>query len=289
MEKNKKIQIYCLFAAAFILGLFGAACLYLAVLGEYNDPMGYFSQDSVFAPTAYICMAAGPIFGIVAWVLFRKQEACDKALPAGIITKIASIICAALIIFSAIADALNRLNAATPDFGGKVIAFIAVSVLAAVSFIMNAFSKKDSAVSPMVSLLSFAPVIYCALSVLYLYFDQSVAVNSPSKFICQLTYLSFMLVFCAETGLSLGRGKLYPKYLFALCCAVAIGGAGAVSSLLVTVTGASCAAFTGVEAFVKMGLFLYACVRFIGVAGVDVEASDESEFAEAVDAEVFEE
>ena len=193
MERNKKIQIYCLFAAALILGIFGAVCLYLGVISEYNDAMGYFNSDSIFAPAAYVCMVAGPVFGILSLVIFKKQEASDKALPCGIITKAASFICAALILFATYCDISARLNAAVPSFDAKAILFIAVSVVAAVSLIVNSFVKKGIPATPMASLLSFAPVIYCAMCVLYLYFDQSVAVNSPAKFICQLTYLSFML------------------------------------------------------------------------------------------------
>lgn len=284
MERNKKIQIYCLFAASLILGIFGAVCLYLAVLGEYNDAMGYFNKESIYAPAAYICMAAGPIFGALSWVIFRKQEAQDRALPCGIAEKIASFVCAALILFSVASDISGRLNAAAPQFDAKTVLFIAVAVIAAISLVVSSFAKKDAPATPMVSLLSFAPVIYCALCVLYLYFDQAVAVNSPAKFICQLTYLSFMLMFCAEAGLSLGRGKLYPRYIFALCCAVAIGGAGAVSSLAVTLTGAPCGAFTGVEAFVKVGLFLYSCVRFARVTAIELE-SEEPELEEVFEEE----
>lgn len=251
MERNNKIQIYCLFAASFILGIFGAVCLYLGILGEYNDAMGYFATDALFAPVAYICMAAGPLFGIVGWILFRKKEACDKALPQNILTRISAFLAAALILFSVAADVASILNAAQPVFGARNIAYFAVAVLCAVSLIVSGLSKKDEPVSPMVSLLSFAPVIYCAMSVLYLYFDQTVAVNSPAKLICQLTYLAFMLMFCAESGLSLGRGKLYSRYLFTLCCGVAIGGAGAVSALLVTLTGASCAAFSELTASLR--------------------------------------
>ncbi len=282
MERNKKIQIYCLFAASLILGLFGAVCLYLGVLGEYNDAMGHFNTDSVYAPTAYVCMVAGPIFGILGWVLFRKSEACDKAIHTGIFTKIVSFIVAALILFSVFYDISAKLNEAMFSFGAREISYTIAAILAAASLVVNALVKKGVAVPPMVSLLSFAPVMYCAICVLYLYFDQAVAVNSPAKFVCQLTYLSFMLVFYAETGLSLGKGKLYSRYIFALCCAVAIGGAGAVSALAVTLTGAPCAAFTGVDSFVKIGLFLYACARFASFTKIETTA-DKPEAEEAIE------
>lgn len=277
MEKNKQIQIYCLFAASLFLGIFGAVCLYLGVVGEYNDAMGYFSKDSVFAPVAYICMAAGPVFGIVGWVLCRNKEACDKALFQNAFVKVSAFLVAALILFSVVTDVVAVLNAAVPTFGARNIAYFAVAILCAASLIVSTFSKKDEPVAPVVSLLSFAPVIYCAMSVLYLYFDQSVAVNSPVKLISQLTYLSFMLVFCAETGLSLGRGKLYSRYLFALCCGVAVGGVGAISALVVTLTGAPCVALTGADSFVKAGLFLYACARLVCFTKIET-AADEEEY-----------
>jgi len=285
MEKNKKIQIYCLFGASLILGLFGAVCLFLGIRTEYNDAMGYFNTDSLFAPVLYLCMVAGPVFGLVGWVLNRKHEAPDKALPGGIATVIASIIAASLVLYRSFSELSAYFNAPPSAKDTKALILALLALLTAASLILSALSKKDKAVNPWVSLLSFFPVIYCACCVLFLYFDQTVAVNSPIKFISQLTYLAFMLVFCAEAGLSLGRGGIYPRYFFALCCAAAVGAAGAVGALMCNVTASPCAGFAGADSFVKAGFFIYACVRFVYFAGIEATVGEKEIKAKKTEAE----
>ncbi len=270
MERNKKIQIYCLAAASVLIGVFGAVCLFLAVAGEYNDAMGYFNTDSLFAPVLYCCLCAGPLLGGVGWFLFRKHSAPDEALPCGISVKIASCLCAA-IIFMVIAFEIYGFagRPASAILKIEMISWV-FAVLCSASLIVGGFlSKSGAPVKPFVSLLSFAPALFCAVEVLLLYFDQSVAVNSPVKFICQLSYISYMLVFCAEAGLSLGRGKIYSRYLFALISAATVGGACSLAAVVLTVTGVPCASLSGAGSFVSLVMFVYCIVRLCNFSSIE--------------------
>ncbi len=270
MMKSRKIQIYCLLAASLIIGLFGAACLFLGIFGEYDDALGYFNTNSLFAPVVYCCMAAGPVLGLVGALVFKGLKAPDRVLPGETLSKVAYFLAAAVILIGVAADIAGKVSAigaviVTTDVFSWVMGAISVAAL-----IINGLNTKGGKVKAIVSLMDFATVFYCVSKVLALYFDQSVAVNSPIKFICQAAYLSYMLVFTAEVGLSLGKGEMYSKYIFALCTAVVVGGTCSVASVIVTVTGVACASFTGIDAVAKFGLFLYALLRLFLLVKMDV-------------------
>lgn len=263
MEKSRRIQIYCLFLASLFLGLFGAVCLYLGIAGEYNDAMGYFNVGSIFAPVVYCTIVCGAVLGIVGWIVFRKHVAPDKALPQSAATRTASALAALCIFIVAGVGAYQALgNHEIPFRGVEVFSFV-TAVFAAASLIADAFFAKGKKNDAWRSLLSFGTTLYCASRVLILYFDQTVAVNSPVKFICQLSYLSFMLVCTARTGLTLGRGHILPRYIFALCCAMTAGGACAVAALICTLAGTQCAAIVGIGCVDKIGLLLYCATNFL--------------------------
>lgn len=270
MEKNRKLQIYCLLAASLIIGLFGAACLFLGIFGEYNDALGYFNTNSLFAPVVYACMAAGPVLGLVGAIISKSLKAPDSVLPGKMLSKAAYFLGAFSILIGTAADVAGKITnvdaaIVTTDALSWVMGAISVAAL-----VINGLNTDGGKVKAMVSLMDFATVFYCVSKVLALYFDQSVAVNSPIKFICQAAYLSYMLVFTAEAGLSLGKGEMYSKYIFTLCTAVAVGGTCSVASVIATVTGVSCASFTGIDCVAKFGLFVYALFRLFLLSKMDV-------------------
>ncbi|MBQ4066577.1 MAG: hypothetical protein IJD22_02915 [Clostridia bacterium] len=272
MDNNRKLQIYCLFAASLFMGIFGAVCLYMGLGSEYNDAMGHFNVGSLFAPVVYCCIAAGPILGIAGWVLFAKGSLPDRPLPRTVTSKAVSIIAAALVSLSSVLELSSNING-IPGSATTLAKISSVLGLALAAYlIVSAFTGKDNAPrSALVSLLGFCAVIYCATKVLLLYFDQSVAVNSPLKLICQLNYLSYMLALTAQTGLTLGRGRLLPRYIFALCTAIAVGGTGAIAAVAVRFTNVQCSAFAGEESFAKIGLFIYMCVQLVMLTRADAD------------------
>ncbi|MBR6676748.1 MAG: hypothetical protein IKL24_05400 [Clostridia bacterium] len=268
MERNKKIQIYCLFAASAFLGLFGAVCLYLGIFSEYDDAMGHFAVSSVFAPCAYLCFFAGPLLGFVGWIVFRGHSSLDESPWASVITRVGCAVAAVCVLASFILD-INAASDALKPVSNTALPFYNVSrlfaMLSVVSFAVNALISKKAPAKPIASLLSFAPVIYCALKVMLMYFDQSIAVNSPVKLTCQLAFISYLLVFTAHTGLSLGRGQIFPRYLFTLCAAMAIGGSASIACLFVNLLGVTCAAISKTDYICLMGFLVYTCCSF-GVA-----------------------
>ena len=283
MERNEKLKIYCLWAASLILGVFGAVCLFIAIKGEYDNALGYFSADSVFSLAVYCCLAAGAVFGAAGYVFFKKHSAPDRALPGGAFVVIASCVSAALILFSTVYEVMLYAMDGAESVHAVVLASWVLGVLCALSLICTALFAKSGTVKAWISLLSFAPALYCASQVLILYFDQSVAVNSPIKIICQLSYIAVMLVFCTETGLSLGKGKIFARYIFSLCAAVTICGVCALAAAAVLVSGAPCNAFSGMGDVSKVGLFIYVCVRLVSAASVEATIEQKPEKTEIVE------
>lgn len=265
MEKNRRTQIYCLFLAALFLGLFGAICLYIGIATEYNDAMGHFDVGSIFAPVVYCAITAGPVLGIVGWIVFRKHVAPDRALPRSIATKATAVFAAVSVLVVAVVDTFSASSV------GPINVFsLATAVFAAGSFVCDEFFVNGKKNDAWRSLLSFSTTLYCASRVLILYFDQTVAVNSSVKLICQLSYLAFMLVCTARTGITLGRGHLLPRYIFALSCAMAAGGVCAVAATVCTLTGTQCVAITGIGCLDKLGLLCYCATAFITTTRIKV-------------------
>lgn len=270
MKNNRKIQIYCLLAASLIVGLFGAACLFLGIFGEYNNELGYFNTNSLFAPVVYACLVAGPVLGIMGAVVSKSLKAPDRVLPGRMLSKVAYFLAAVSVIIGTAADIAGKVSAVNMSVGIADAFSWAMGIVAVIALIINALNTDGGKVKAFVSFMDFAIVFFCVSKVLALYFDQSVAVNSPIKFICQAAYLSYMLVFTAEIGLSLGKGEMYSKYVFSLCTAIAVGGTCSVAAILATVTGVDCTSFTGIDCITKFGLFLYALLRLFLLVKMDV-------------------
>lgn len=270
MEKNRKLQIYCLLAASLIIGLFGAACLFLGIFGEYNDALGYFNTNSLFAPVVYACLIAGPALGLFGAIISKSLKAPDSVLPGKMLSKVAYFLAAFSILIGTAADVAGKVTTIDSVIVTTDVFSWVMGVISVIALVINGLNTDGGKVKALVSLMDFATVFYCVSKVLSLYFDQSVAVNSPIKFICQAAYLSYMLVFTAEAGLSLGKGEMYSKYIFTLCTAIVVGGTCSAASVFATVTGVSCASFTGIDCVAKFGLFIYAILRLFLITKMNV-------------------
>ncbi len=270
MKNKSKLTLCILFAAAAFFAIFGGICLYYGLLGEYDDALGHFARDAFFAPISYVCLALGAVIGIAGWILFSKREALDEDFAGGVVYKIVNIAIALSVLFDVFMQV--RAGFASVPVKGKVFFFasLAFEALSVVYFLVSAIvRRRGEKASALVSLLSFAPVIFCALRVLYMYFDQTVAVNSPVKLICQLTYIVYMLTFCAETGLSLGRGKIYPRYIFALSCGITVGGIGSIAALAAYILGTDATMLVGTDAPLKVLMFIYCAYALVAAMNIE--------------------
>lgn len=227
MKKNDKTFIYCMSIFTAALLLCAAACLAIGIITEYYPTMGHFAHNAIFAPISYIVMALGPCVGILAWVRFIKKSAPDKSLPKSLFTTTMQFVNVALILYFIVNDVIDTLSytptAAEPS-RMVVLDYVswAFGLIAVVYLIFSAIEKDSQ--KPYLSALSFALPLFYAVRVLVEYFDQTVAVNSEIKVLTELALVCLLIFTTAETGLSLGRSTIFPRYMFSVVCAVAVAG-----------------------------------------------------------------
>ena len=270
MKKDVKSIIYIFGAVAMLLAVVGGVCLYLALSGQYDNAMGHFTKGSILATVVYVCIIAGPVVAVAPWIMYLKRSAADCEFRGGIAYKIVSYLAAAAMLFDLYMEAKDSLygNAAKGNLFftvSLIFEFITVAYLIAAPTL----NKKGKKVSGIMSLFSFSPVIFCAFRVLYMYFDPTVAVNSPVKLFCQLSYITLMLVFCAETGLSLGRGQIYSRYIFTLLSAISVCGTVTIGAAAAFVSGIEVNMLIGTDILLKLFLFLYCVVELMSIASVE--------------------
>ena len=269
MKRTKINQIYilCVFCAA--LALFGAFCLYFGVKSEYNPALGYFDKGSVFAAAIYLSLALGAAAGIVSWVLFARLKCADKPIPQkNVLTVISCVLISAGIAADCIEDAVEFFGAVSVKY--SYIHYIMWILGAAAAVLMLVCAVPGKSNSPVHSLGYFAAPLFLASKILIIYFDRSVAVNSPAKMISQFSLICFMLMFTAETGISLGRGNIFPRWLGTLCISTAVGGVGGIGSLALCLAGINFPGITLCDAAMMTAFALYAFLRLISVPAMEV-------------------
>lgn len=269
MKRTKKNQIYILCAFCAALALFGAFCLYFGVKSEYNPALGYFDKGSVFAAAIYLSLALGAAAGIVSWVLFARLKCADKPIPQkNVLTVISCVLISAGIAADCIEDAVEFFGAVSVKYSYMHYIMWILGAAAAVLMLVCAVPGKSN--NPVHSLGYFAAPLFLASKILIIYFDRSVAVNSPAKMISQFSLICFMLMFTAETGISLGRGNIFPRWLGTLCISTAVGGVGGIGSLALCLAGINFPGITLCDAAMITAFALYAFLRLISVPAMEV-------------------
>ena len=269
MKRTKINQIYILCAFCAALALFGAFCLYFGVKSEYNPALGYFDKGSVFAAAVYLSLALGAAAGIVSWVLFARLKCADKPIPQkNVLTVISCVLISAGIAADCIEDAVEFFGAVSVKYSYMHYIMWILGAAAAVLMLVCAVPGKSN--NPVHSLGYFAAPLFLASKILIIYFDRSVAVNSPAKMISQFSLICFMLMFTAETGISLGRGNIFPRWLGTLCISTAVGGVGGIGSLALCLAGLNFPGITLCDAAMMTAFALYAFLRLISVPAMEV-------------------
>ena len=221
------------FALAISLALVAAAFLSLAVTTEYESILGHFMRGAMFAPAVYVTCGVGFACGIASLIFFRRTE-IDSEIRAGVFPCFTHALTAFMTVAAIAFEYLTAPEAeAAVNTGYAInlinIAYYIFAVGTCAAFLVFGFfgAYKSTAAK----LLSFCPVIYCAVKTLMLYFDNSIAVNGPLKIMCQLAYVSLMLMLVYDSGLAVGKEKIFGKSYMCTLWAVVMSGAVSVSSV----------------------------------------------------------
>lgn len=267
-----KTKIYCFFAASLILMLFGAVSVFAAFGSEFDADIGHFARDSVFGPIVYGCFAGGAVCAVAAWILFAHHRAADDGVTVGKMTVLHTVLCslAAVVMFAdAVADIVEYYFSITSyDTGSGAMHYVlwALGLVGGACMLVCALPAKYNA--PQRALAGFAPPLFMAVKVLVLYFDGSVAVNSPAKLAVQLALIGLMLSLCAEAGVTVGRAHIFPRWIATLCLSSVIGGAVGMGMLLIIATGGK---FNGSNIFDALLLSVFAVRSIVKLFGISKE------------------
>lgn len=221
------------FAIAISLTLVAGAFLSLAVTTEYESILGHFMRGAMFAPAVYVTCGAAFICGIISFILLRRTE-IDCTVKAGIFPCFTHALTAFMTVAAIAFEYLTAPEAdASVNAGYSVslinIAYYIFALGTCAAFLMYGFSGAYK--SAAAKLLSFCPVIYCAIKTLMLYFDESIAVNGPLKIMCQLAYVSLMLMFVCDSGLAVKKENIFGRFYMCTLWAVVMSGAVSAASL----------------------------------------------------------
>ena len=108
-----------------------------------------------------------------------------------------------------------------------------------------------------------------------LYLDETVALNSPVKVIYQLMYIAFMLLFTAQTGLLLGKGAIFPRYVFCLIAAAVLAGSVSISALLCAVAGVQGHTLSPAQILFSLAGSIYALCQLFSAASAAAQWTEE--------------
>lgn len=270
MKRNKTLTVYILGAFCAVAALFGALCIYLGAKTEYNPALGYFERDSVFAPALYVTLALCAAAAIAAWVLFARTKAADKPIPQKRnLTVVSFGLIGIVIAADFIEDIVYYFGTVTVKYAYMHYFMWILGAVAAAFMVICAVSGKSN--DPKHSIGYFTVPLFLAAKILIVYFDRSVAVNSPVKMLIHVSLICFMLMFTAEAGISLGRGNIFPRWIFTLVISLSIGGACGIGALAVNITGINFPGITVCDAAMITAFALYAALRLLCVNAMETE------------------
>ena len=228
MNNINRTKTTLLFSVAIALTAVAGAFLALAVTQEYESILGHFMRGAMFAPAVYIVCGIAFAVGIAAWIFLRRAET-NSLSKAGIFPCFAHAFTAFLAVAAIAFDYLSADPAAeavaeaNQTVGAISIAYYIFAFGTFAAFLMYGLFgsyKNDAA-----KLLSFCPVIYCAIKTLMLYFDESIAVNGPLKIMCQLAYVALMLMLVCDCGYAVGKENIFGRYYMCTIWACVMSGA----------------------------------------------------------------
>ena len=219
--------------AATLLAFLGAFLMFIALSKDFSPPLGYFSKDSLSAALLYAVLACGVLLGIFSWIYFRRSKQIVVSNAAPLYTQVAGGFLIAALLWCTGED-LMHMHRTSPYWG--LILFADLLALFFIVFLGCSMGSQSLRSGPLSAFSSFFPPLYAVTQLFLLYFDETVATNSPIKIIYQLMYIAFMLAFTAQAGLLLEHTSIFPRYIFSFICSAVFGGVVSVSALLCILT-----------------------------------------------------
>ena len=279
MNNSKKMLVLVSAIVALVLAAVGAAMIFMAVSGEYDASIGHFAANSVFAPIAYGVMGAGVVLAIVLAFLMRGSRVLHGK-NAGAFLSFASVFAAILMIASVAFSFFDSSVSIEASYNTFVYFEVLFGVGGAVALFV--FALAGSYRTNVAKALSFCLPLYFVMRTLILYFDKTVAINSPVKVITQLAFVVFALFSAFDAGVYVGKEKILPRYLFGCISAISVGGTVSVAALVSQFSVEGCFELSVVDTCMLLAFFLFVCAKTHHIA---FAVAEEKTFKPAEDEE----
>ncbi len=275
MKKSKKMLVLIFAICSVVIAAAGGVLLTWAIAGEYDVTIGHFDADAVLAPVSYGIMAAGVVLAAVLAVLSGKSK-IKSGKNAGVFLSFSSVFAAILLFASVIFGFFG--SSVSVDSGYNVFMWLSniLGIAGAVSLFI--FALSGSYRTGTGNVLSFCLPIYFIMRTLILYFDKTVAINSPVKVITQIAFIVFALFTTFDAGVYVGKEKMLPRYLFGCVAAVTVGGTVSLAALVSQFIVEGCFELSAVDTCMMFAFFLLACAKLHHAA---FAISDNDEVTEA--------
>lgn len=267
MNKEKTLTLSALAGTAVLLAAVAAVCMTLALDGAFTPALGYFVKGAPTVALLYCAFLLSAVLGIAAWLCFRKNRIAG-GLPTPGFAKAPAV----LVLFTLLwrtEESLLQLWQSSAAVAHKtlMIAGTVLGILFVLELICELFFSRSKE-SPLAALSTFFPPFYIATQLFLLYFDEDMATNGSVKIIYQLMYVAFMLMYTAQAGLLLGRGKMLPRYLCCLCIVASLGGGISASALSCFIANIPGHRLTLAQIAFCLAVSLYALVRLLALLRV---------------------
>lgn len=274
MNETSKLRL--LLAGSVGAAVISAAIRILLTLTRFDAYYGVYEHGAVL-PTVYHIFLLLLLAGLcVGGVLFPPKREPDEALPLRDSAVFLSILTGFMMAANALLSLLYIARGMTPAL--LDILSIAFAVLSVLFFLCLTRTGMKPAV---LAILSIAPIGWCSVSLIRIYFDNSVMHSSPVKTFSELAMLAAMIALLAESRAHLG---ILPSRFFAAASLAApvllITHAVPAMILPGSLLNASTDSYLHVIIEVSLALFFWA--RFAGIlrpapANADADAPGDSQ------------
>jgi hypothetical protein len=245
----------CAAAVSIVFAAAASVFITLGFLKQYDNGVDHFMRGSYFLALTAACSVLSLAAAAAGGVMLRKK--CSPALPlAGTTPAVfGSSLCAFMLAASAVLDVVSYIGV---PVAGLSVAATAAAVLSAAYFFMAAAPLDRS--NPLFGLAGLAPVVWSILSLMAVYFSDSLAMNSPHKVCLQLMYVSLMVYFVTECRFALGRITVM-RWLFTGCAAILATSLVWVPRVVWAVRGETLYGYTLISTAVFAAATVYIAVR----------------------------
>lgn len=259
MTKQKKLLLVAGLIFTPVLGLIAVILRAAALFAEFDKDTGYYIASPVLR-TAFLWVAAVAVLAFLLLALF-----CRKDLPAPAYQNSLSVLFSAAFFIVALAVgtlfSFMSVPAATSSLAGFFWVMAALSALLSLLY-FALFFKGSEAAGNRHGLLGLAPAFFSLFTAMLLYFDRSIQMNAPAKFLQMLAFLLLACYFTAESRCLLGRA-CRPLYCFLASVTLFFASAASIPNLLYHLVERKTLVLSVVYDFILLAAALYTLARLL--------------------------